>query len=203
MTVTFLRRGPGAPGGTCNVCGLETGNLVRHRPSCARRHGRVPASINLTEDEERLIHRAGTHAVHDHLLTPALRWAGRVTDLHVARLVHEIEKGAIIVPSRTGKTWVALTEIPKMERPSITAVVNEALRLQVVHHGTERTGRSSYLTFLVPAPTHARSAARTDSPACKLYAVRPIRWRLIGRDGLAFVDCQACMDLPLSCIAAS
>jgi hypothetical protein len=184
---------PGAPGGVCNVCKRETGNLPRHRPACARLHGRPALGINLTPEDEALIRRAGTHAAHEHTLPAAQRWHGGVNDLDVARLVFQLERGLMIVPSHGGRTWVPLEPMPAM-RMSLTGIVNEALRLQVVRHGTERTGASAYRTFLTPAVTHARSAAAPGRPACGLHRMGPVRWRLLDSDDLMYVDCQGCMD---------
>jgi hypothetical protein len=192
MTVIPIRFGTPA---VCNVCGRETGNLARHRALCARKHGRPAINMNVGPEEERLIERAGTHAIAEAILPPALRWKGNVTDLDIARIVYQVEKGTIIKPSSTSRTWVRPEAMPKMGK--FTMTINEGLRLNVFRTAVEPIGRGRYATSLAVAPTHARSATDREQPACRVY--RPLtRWRLLDVRNLTYVDCQACMDVPMS-----
>lgn len=193
----------GARGGICDICTRETGNLAAHRPACARRHGRYPSPVPIERAEEELIYRSGTHAVHEHLLEPQARLQGRVQDLDVARLVFQIERGTMVTPSPTGRTWRAhgLEGRIWSQNISLTRVVQEATRLGITRVVVERTGPNVYRTRLVAAPTHARSIKDRNRPACGLQDPHVLRWRLLDRDHLAYVDCQGCMDVALSCIA--
>jgi len=177
----------------CDVCGRATGNLAKHRPACARLYGRVPAPVPLTRDEDALILRAGTHAVHANLLPPESLLQGGVRDLDIARLVHYVERGGLVWPN--ARTWKA-DGMPAMRRPSLTLVVNEALRLGIVKPITVRTGPGVYRTLLAAASTHARSAYVSWLPACGRQDLHALRYRLLDRDHLMYVDCQACLDMP-------
>ncbi len=90
--------------------------------------------------------------------------------------------------------------MPAMRHPSLTRVVNEGLRLGILLPSTVKTGPSVYSTRLIAAPTHAMSAANRNKPACGMFALSP-RYRLLDRDHLMFVDCQACLDRPRECLA--
>lgn len=192
----------GARAGTCDICGRLTGSLSKHRPACARRSGRLPLATPVTMTEEALILRAGTHAMHQHLLSPQARLQGGVSDLHVARLIHHLEKGGSVLPSPSWRSWVleGADEKKLWRKPSITRVVQECLRLGLVRTATELTAPSVYRTQVVPALTHARSGTDHTRPACRAYDPHTLRWRLLDRDHLMYVDCQACLDVPLSCL---
>lgn len=190
---------PGARPGTCDVCAKESGNLNRHRAACARRHGRLPSAVPLSVADERLILRAGTHATHVNLLAPEARLHGKVRDLDIARLVLHVERGGIVVPSATGRTWYA-EGMPKLpgQNVSLTRTAQEAVRLGILRIVVRATGRDIYRTQLSAAPTHARSARDRRRPVCGLVDPDVLRWRLLDRAHLAYVDCQGCMDLALS-----
>lgn len=192
----------GALPGTCDICFKPTGNLPKHRVACARKRGRLPLGVPVTEDEEALIVRAGTHAMNPALLEPQARFYSPVSDLHVARLVHHVESGVKVWPSPTRKTWYADESYTgKQHSPSITRIVMEALRTEVVAVVTEKTGVNRYGTFLRAEPTHARSAEDAAKPACKQFGRGNKRWRLLDIANLMYVDCLACLDRPTSSVA--
>ena len=189
----------GAVPGRCDICFRDTGNLAMHRPACAREHGRLPLAVAVSEREEELILRAGLHSAAPSSLPETERLGRGVSDLDVARLVHQIERGNIIYPSRSHQTWRSTGPMAKTRR-SLTTVVSEALRLGIVHIVTDHTSPHTYRTRLAAAITHARRRGTVNQPACGVLVVKPVRWRLLGTEQLAFVDCQACMDIPMSCI---
>jgi hypothetical protein len=184
--------------GTCDICQRPTGNLPMHRPACARDHGRLPLAEPISLKEEELVFRAGLHAVPPGALHPSEQLRRGVSDLDVARLVHQIERGNIIYPSTTHKTWRSTGPVPRGRR-ALSTVVSEALRLGIVHPVVEHSSLYVYRTRLEAAPTHARRRGTANRPACGLLSVRVWRWRLLDADRLMFVDCQACLDLPVSC----
>jgi len=182
----------------CDVCGQETGNLAKHRPACARKAGRIPATVPLSLAEDGLILRAGTHAVHEGLLEPVARLQGGVSDLDIARLVLYVERGGLVWPTDSRRTWKA-DGMPAMRRPSLTRVVNEGLRLGILRAITVKSGASTYRTLLAAAPTHIRSK-RGQMPACGRQDLHALRYRLLDSNHLAYVDCQACLDKQASAI---
>jgi hypothetical protein len=190
--MTNLLTGPIA--GTCDICQRPTGNLPMHRPACARDHGRLPLAEPISLKEEELVFRAGLHAVPPAALHPSEQLRRGVSDLDVARLVHQIERGNIIYPSGSHQTWRSTGALPRMRR-SLTTVVSEALRLGIVHPMVEHTSPHIYRTRLAAARTHAKRRGYTNKPACRLMSIQVRRWRLLPADQLAYVDCQACLDL--------
>lgn len=190
--MTNLLTGPIA--GTCDICRRPTGNLPMHRPACARDHGRLPLAEPISLKEEELVFRAGLHAVPPAQLDPAERLERGVSDLDVARLVHQIERGNIIYPSSSHQTWRSTGPVPRGRR-ALSTVVSEALRLGIVHPVVEHTSPHIYRTRLAAAPTHAKRRGYTNKPACRLMSIQVRRWRLLPADQLAYVDCQACLDL--------
>lgn len=184
----------GPPSGVCDICTRATGNLPMHRPACAREHGRLPLAEAVSPKEEELIFRAGLHAVPPAALDPSERLERGVSDLDVARLVHQIERGNIIYPSGSHQTWRSTGPVPKGRR-ALSTVVSEALRLGIVHPMVEHSSPHIYRTRLAAALTHAKRRGYTNKPACRLMSIQVRRWRLLTPDQFAYVDCQACLDL--------
>lgn len=195
MTVTSLPTGSVQ----CDVCGRFTGNLAMHRPKCARSAGRLPLTTAVSPDEERHILRAGVHGMPAADLEPEARLGRGVNDLDVARLVLQIERGTVVYPTATMRTWKATPAMPTARR-SLTTVVAEALRLGIVYPITLPMGLNVFRTQLEAAPTHARRAGCVNRPACLAIDPKVLRWRLLNVGQLAYVDCQACMDVPMSCV---
>jgi hypothetical protein len=182
--------------GTCDVCGKQTGNLARHRPSCARKAGEPVSTRNLSEKERALVIRGGGHAMAEAALEPEARLKEGVTDLEVAILLAALEDGLRIHPSRTLTRWTAVGGSPlkvgtRYIRRGLSTVVNEALRLGLVHLVAERTGPAMVLTYLVPAIVHAHGD-RPGEPLCGRPSTTIKRYRLVA--DLVYVDCQACVD---------
>lgn len=137
---------------------------------------------DLPQRELDLIARAGAHCLADGSTPDAVRFRNHVTDLDVARLIHRIERGALVVPA--GRTWHM---IGGWDDIHLTRIVNECLRLGLVEASTAHTGRDIVRTTLTAAPVHLRVR---DMPACA--AADPgTRYRLVTDPGLA--DCPACL----------
>lgn len=143
--------------------------------------------LDISEREHTLIVRAAAHVI-DPLVAGDSAFQRDVTDLDAARLVHRIERGAIVIPSRTGRSWHEVPDGPYMLH--LTRVVEECLRLGIVERLTVQTAPAIWRTQLAAAPVHlctAPGVARCD-------AGRPgKRLRLLDEPGL--VDCAACVFL--------
>ena len=138
--------------------------------------------LDLSQRELDLIARAGAHCLADESTPDATRFRNHVTDLDAARLIHRIERGALVVPA--GRTWHM---IGGWDDVHLTRIVNECLRLGLVEASTAHTGRDIVRTTLTAAPVHLRSG---NVPACA--AADPgTRYRLVTDPALA--DCPACL----------
>ena len=138
--------------------------------------------LDLPQRELDLIARAGAHCLAGAGAPDATRFRNHVTDLDAARLIHRIERGALVVPA--GRTWHM---IGGWDDIHLTRIVNECLRLGLAEASTAHTGRDIVRTTLTAAPVHLRVR---DMPACA--AADPgTRYRLVTDPGLA--DCPACL----------
>jgi len=179
----------------CDICHLPTLNLGAHRAVCEKKRA-VARPLQMRGIwETDLIVRAGAHA------RPGLTEENGVTDLNIARLVHWIERGGLVHPSLSWRTY----EAPGMPRmtPRVSRVAMEALRLGIVRPIMVRTGPYTFRTQLAAAPVHAMSATDRSLPACGAEDKDVLRWRLLTREDVAQVDCRDCTELPLSCVATS
>lgn len=136
----------------------------------------------LTVAEQILIGRAGTHAAPEDALRPAQRLQHGVTELDVARVMHELEKGVQLHRSRMGR-WAGPRGCRLGDKASPT--VQEMIRTGLVRHWIDRDG-----DHLIPAPVHLDLGDRQS--ACHFIGedLGPMRSRLSG--DLALVDCRAC-----------
>jgi len=185
----------------CDICGVKTGNLPKHRRACVKRANLPVHTGPLTEEEKGLIDRAGSHAVAETALDYDRQLHHGVTDLDVAVLLLFLDRGGEIIPGLKRDTWRAPAGSPlKGEngvypRRSLSRVVNEAIRLGLVFVASEQVFPDVWHTYLAPSLTHMRSRFNPLAPACS----RPInsikRYRLLDHDHLALVDCQACVDI--------
>lgn len=134
--------------------------------------------------EEALIARSGLHATPADTLRPAQRFQYGVTELDVARVMHELERGVRLHRSRLGR-WAA----PAGSRLGNKAspAVQEMIRTGLVRHWIDRDG-----DHLIPAPVHLDLGDRQS--ACHFIGedLGPMRSRLTG--DLALIDCKACID---------
>lgn len=185
----------------CDICGIQTGNLPKHRKACARKAGTVATAGPITAMEQDLIERAGSFAAADAVLNADAQMRGGVTDLDMARLLLALDSGAEIVMGKRTDTWVAPAGSPlkgfdgQFGRRSLSKVVNEAIRLGLAHVAVDRETPALVRTYLAPALTHARSRFNRVMPACQHPTTTIKRYRLMDRDRLALVDCQACVDI--------
>lgn len=136
---------------------------------------------------EALIERAGTHAQPQDTLRPAQRFQHGVTELDVARVMHELERGVRLHRSRLGR-WAA----PAGSRLGNKAspAVQEMIRTGLVRHLIDREG-----DHLIPARVHLDLGDRQS--ACRFVGedLGPMRARLTKDLGL--FDCPACEDAVL------
>jgi hypothetical protein len=143
---------------------------------------------DLPQRELDLIARAGAHCLADENTPDAIRFRGHVTDLDVARLIHQIERGALIVPA--GKAWCVRGG--RFHDRHLTRIVNECLRLGLVERVTRNTASDVVLTYLIAAPVHLRTGI--NETRCWDSYLRPgARFRTL--DVRRLVDCHACLAL--------
>lgn len=162
--------------GTCTKCGRETGALAVHERHCR------PVQL-----DQRLIERAGTHAVPTDQLRPAQRFQMGVTELDVARVMHELERGVRLHRSRLGR-WAGLAGSRLGNKAS--PAVQEMIRTGLVRHVIDREG-----DHLIPARVHLDLGDRQS--VCHFVGedLGPMRSRLTKDLGL--FDCPACEDAVL------
>jgi hypothetical protein len=143
---------------------------------------------DLPQRELDLIARAGAHCLADESTPDATRFRNHVTDLDAARLIHQIERGALIVPA--GKAWCVRGG--RFRDRHLTRIANECLRLGLVERVTRNTAPDVVLTYLIAAPVHLR--AGIGETRCWDSYLRPgARFRTLGDRRL--VDCRACLAL--------
>ncbi len=139
--------------------------------------------LDLSQRELDLIARAGAHCLADESTPDATRFRDHVTDLDAARLIHRIERGALVVPA--GRAWHM---IGGWDDVHLTRIVNECLRLGLVETLVGHTGRDIVRTTLAVAPVHLRAGT---APACAAAGPGTRRFRLTDDPGL--IDCPACL----------
>lgn len=146
------------------------------------------AVADLPEREQLLILRSVTHIADETELPAWAQLCNHVTDLDVARLIHAIERGTVVVPR--DNVWTDLRGNLRAAMPHLTRTVNECLRLGLVQRASEQTAPGVWRTWLVAAPIHRDAGGRV--PACHRGRTRPIRFRLTDDPGL--IDCKACLE---------
>lgn len=138
----------------------------------------------LSTAEQTLIARSGLHAAPAGTLRPAQRLQHGVTELDVARVMHELEKGVRLHRSRLGR-WAppAGSRLGNKASPA----VQEMIRTGLVRHWIDRDG-----DHLIPAPVHLDLGDRQS--ACHFIGedLGPMRARLSA--DMDLVDCRACED---------
>lgn len=148
-------------------------------------------TVELTAHDLDLVDRAAAHAMAEYVLPAAARFQRNVTDLDVARLILALERGTVIVPSATGRSWHT---VPRGDRmPPLTRVIEEAMRVGLVHPDTVKIGDIAR-TQLVAAPVHLRVQIDRNrrGTACRASQDIPFgRFRTL--DNRDLVDCSACL----------
>ncbi len=136
---------------------------------------------------EALIERAGTHAQPQDTLRPAQRFQHGVTELDVARVMHDLERGVRLHRSRLGR-WFA-PEGARMNNKTSPAV-QEMIRTGLVRHWIDREG-----DHLIPARVHLDLGDRQS--ACHFVGedLGPMRSRLT--KDLDLADCLDCQQAVL------
>lgn len=162
--------------GTCAKCGRETGALAVHERHCR------PVQL-----DQRLIDRSGTHAMPADQLRPAQRFQMGVTELDVARVMHELEKGVRLHRSRLGR-WSAPAGSRMGNKTS--PAVHEMIRTGLVRHWVDCDG-----DHLIPAKVHFDVGSRQS--ACHFVGedLGPMRSRL--STDIDLVDCKDCEEAVL------
>lgn len=160
-------------GGLCSYCRRETGNLTIHERFCSTRRDPL---------DESLIARSSSHVRPDEYMRAAQRLQNGVTELDVARVMHELEKGTRLYLNRLGR-WCAPTGSRLGNKPS--PAVHEMIRTGLVRHYKDREG-----DHLLPAKVHL-DAGEYQS-ACHFIGedMGPMRSRLSTDKTL--VDCLDC-----------
>lgn len=138
----------------------------------------------LSTAEQTLIARSGLHAAPADTLRPAQRFQDGVTELDVARVMHELEKGVRLHRSRLGR-WAppAGSRLGNKASPA----VQEMIRTGLVRHWIDRDG-----DHLIPAPVHLDLGDRQS--ACHFIGedLGPMRSRLSA--DMDLIDCRACQQ---------
>lgn len=162
----------------CPACFLPVANQGNHRRAC------IPAD----PADRGLVLRAGCHAATWRYLAPDARFRNRVSNLDVARLMLLLDRGVEVC--RGGNVgWTIPTGSPLGGH--LTRVAEEALR----------TGLAYPDGLLKAAPVHARHATYSSRPACEERLA--LRHRILGGQEIDLVDCEVCLDLPLSAVSYS
>jgi hypothetical protein len=132
------------------------------------------------EQEARLIERAGTVAMPDHLLRSAQRLHGGVTDLDMARVMRAVEAGVDLYQNRLGR-WCAPVGSP-LPNGRTSTTVHEMIRTGLLRH---------FRDHLIPAPVHLDSGERVSVCLFVGEDLGPMRARLT--KDVDLVDCQNCL----------
>jgi hypothetical protein len=136
---------------------------------------------------EALIERASTHAQPQDTLRPAQCFQMGVTELDVARVMHELERGVRLHRSRLGR-WAgpAGSRLGNKASPA----VQEMIRTGLVRHLIDLEG-----DHLIPARVHLDLGDRQS--ACHFVGedLGPMRSRLSA--DLDLIDCLACQETVL------
>jgi hypothetical protein len=144
----------------------------------------------LSDREESLRQRAVAHCLAESVAGDATFRDG-VDDLDAARLLLDIERGAIYIPNDPGmRSWHAIGGGRPILR--LSRVVRECLRLGLVERLTVQTAPSIWRTQLQAAPVHMRTAGR--HVLCRTDVSRPSK-RLRSLTDPGLVDCAACVFL--------
>jgi len=146
------------------------------------------ATIEISEKERNLITRAGAHALDPKIAPLHLLFQRSVTDLDAARIIHRLERGAVIVPTSSGRAWREIPEGPHI--PRFTVIVEECLRLGLVHRESIVVGRDRRRIQLAAAMVHLRGE-HFWAPACGYHP--EVRFRIL--DDPALVDCLTCLGI--------
>lgn len=137
---------------------------------------------------EALIERAGTHVAPADTLRRAQRFQGGVTELDVARVMHELEKGVRLHRSPMGR-WAG--PVGSRIGRNCSPAIQEMIRTGLVRHWIDREG-----DHLIPARVHLDLGDRQS--ACHFVGedLGPMRARL-SRD-IDLIDCRDCADAVLN-----
>jgi len=146
------------------------------------------ATIEISEKERNLITRAGAHALDPKTAPLHLMLKRSVTDLDAARLIHRLERGAVIVPTSSGRAWHEIPEGPHI--PRFTIIVEECLRLGLVRRESIVTGRDRRRIQLAAAMVHLRGRLPWVT-ACE--DDQQLRYRVL--EDRALVDCLTCLGI--------
>jgi len=149
----------------------------------------IATLAHLSEREQVLIARAASHVLADDAAGDS-RFRKGVTDLDAARLIHRIERGALIVPSATGRSWHEVPRGPHM--PPLTRVIEECLRLGLVERLSVETAPAIWRTQLQAAPVHIRTTP--GAVLCGKHSRAPGK-RLRALRDATLADCAACVHL--------
>jgi hypothetical protein len=145
------------------------------------------ALSDISERERLLLYRSVAHCTAQELPEWA-QFHNHVTDLDAARLVHAIERGAVVVEQ--GAAWTDTTGALRARMPHLTRIVNECLRLRLVRRAGQQIAPDVYRTRLQTADVHLE--AGVNKPQCHAGNTH-VRFRLT--DDPALIDCKACLDL--------
>jgi hypothetical protein len=131
-----------------------------------------------------LIERSSAHVFPREALRPAQRLQNGVTELDVARVMHELEKGVRLHMSRMGR-WAG----PRGSRlgSKCSPAVQEMIRTGLVRHYRDREG-----DHLIPAKVHLDLGNHESACHFAGEGMGPMRARL--SEQLELVDCLACCD---------
>jgi hypothetical protein len=140
-------------------------------------------TLDLSQRELDLITRAGAHILAGGDTPGTVQFDAHVTELDSVRLIHQIERGALVVPA--GRAWHM---IGSQRHPHLTRIVNECLRLGLVEASTSYTGPDIVRTALTAAPVHLLAAP--GRPACPASDPNT-RYRVLEDPRL--LDCPACL----------
>lgn len=156
--------------GLCGKCGRETGGVVMHERYCRK----------ATTDA--LITRSSAHVFPREALRAAQRLQGGVTELDVARVMHELERGVRLYLNRMNR-WCAPAGSRLGNRTS--PAVHEMIRTGLVRHWRDREG-----DHLIPAKVHLDLGDHQS--ACHFVGedLGPMRARL--SEDMTLVDCLDC-----------
>lgn len=141
-----------------------------------------------------MIIRAGAHALAETVAPEGLRFADGVIDLHAARLIHQIERGAIFTHN-INNTWMDLSGRFRTSKPSLTTIVRECLRLHLVELIGVETAPGIWREQLDAAIVHLHRPTMPRLPLCSAatFLNETVRWRTL--DDPAYADCLACLHL--------
>lgn len=150
-----------------------------------------------TEAELDRVLRAGAHGAHEEDLPEPARFLPPVDDLAVARLLAALENGVRVEPGGPAGWRASSAAVREPGTRRLGEIVREAIRVGLVRM-SEVYENGTWAIQVVPAPVHALGSA---GPVCGDRSV--LRYRVLGRELIRLVDCERCMDVPLSGVAYS